>query len=112
MPTALHSRARRVAELGPQVDTARVSHSGARNTGAFSGVAFAIPSDTARTIASQLIATGRADHAWLGVEVETIDQAVAAVEHRLPAHGVTVAQVVKGSPAAKAGLEAATRQVT
>jgi S1-C subfamily serine protease len=75
------------------------------------GIGFAIPSDTARSVSAQLIATGHAAHAWLGVGIETIDPAVAQVVRGLPAHGVTVVRVVKGSPAAKAGLRAARRKV-
>jgi S1-C subfamily serine protease len=76
------------------------------------GIGFAISSDTARSVADQLIAGGRVEHAWLGVEVETIDPDLAKVVRGLPAQGVVVARVVKGSPAAQAGLVAATRQVT
>jgi S1-C subfamily serine protease len=76
------------------------------------GVGFAIPSATARSVSEQLIATGHAEHAWLGVQVATIDPSVARIVRGLPAHGVLVTKVVKGSPAAKAGLKAATQQVT
>jgi putative serine protease PepD len=76
------------------------------------GVGFAIPSATAKSVSEQLIATGHAEHAWLGVEVATIDPSVARVVRGLPSHGVVVVKVVKGSPAAKAGLKAATQQVT
>jgi S1-C subfamily serine protease len=76
------------------------------------GIGFAIPSSTARTVASQLIAHGHAEHPWLGVEIETIDPGVARVVRGLPAHGVVVLRVTKGSPADKAGIVAATRQVT
>jgi putative serine protease PepD len=76
------------------------------------GVGFAIPSATARSVSEQLIATGHAEHAWLGVQVATIDPSVARIVRGLPAHGVLVVKVVKGSPAAKAGLKAATQQVT
>ena len=76
------------------------------------GIGFAISSDTARSVAQQLIAGGHAQHAWLGVQVETIDPDLAKVVRGLPAHGVVVARVVKGSPAAVAGLAAAARQVT
>jgi S1-C subfamily serine protease len=76
------------------------------------GVGFAVPSSTARTVASQLIAHGRAAHPWLGVEIETIDPSVARVVRGLPEHGVVVLRVVKGSPAANAGLQPASRQVT
>ena len=70
------------------------------------GVGFAIPSATARSVAAQLIATGHAEHAWLGIQVATIDPSVAKVVHGLPAHGVLVVRLVKGSPAATAGLKA------
>jgi S1-C subfamily serine protease len=77
------------------------------------GIGFAIPSDTAKSVADQLIATGHARHAWLGVEVETIDPTLMdLLPGKLPASGVAVARVVKGSPAAKAGLKAATHKET
>jgi putative serine protease PepD len=76
------------------------------------GVGFAIPSATARSVSEQLIATGHAEHAWLGVQVATIDPSVARIVRGLPTHGVLVVKVVKGSPAAKAGLKAARQQVT
>ena len=56
------------------------------------GVGFAIPSDTARSVAQQLIAHGSAQHAWLGVRVQAAQ------------NGVRVAKVVGNGPAAKAGL--------
>jgi S1-C subfamily serine protease len=75
------------------------------------GVGFAIPSSTAKGVAGQLITEGHADHAWLGVELATIDPSVAGVVRDLPKQGAEVARVVQGSPAAKAGLKAADRQV-
>ena len=56
--------------------------------------------------------TGHAEHPWLGVRIDEIDPTVAKAIHGLPAHGVEVVKVVKGSPAAKAGLRAATQPVT
>ena len=76
------------------------------------GVGFAIPSDTARGIVRQLIKTGHVDHAWLGVEVETIDPSVAKLVRGLPEHGVVVARVTRNSPAAKAGLHGSSRLVS
>jgi putative serine protease PepD len=76
------------------------------------GVGFAIPSDTAESIEQQLIEHGRAEHGFLGVEGETIDPSAARAMGGLPATGVIVARVDKNSPAAKAGLRAATRQQT
>jgi putative serine protease PepD len=61
-------------------------------SGGNDGVGFAIPSRTVRSVASQLIANGKAEHAFLGVAVETRSGAV------------TVTRVVDGTPAARAGL--------
>jgi S1-C subfamily serine protease len=76
------------------------------------GVGFAVPSDTARSVAAQLLLHGHAEHPWLGVRVEEIDPDLAAVIRGLPSHGAVVVQVVKGSPAARSGLRPGTRQVT
>jgi S1-C subfamily serine protease len=76
------------------------------------GIGFAISSDTAASVARQLLAGGHVKHAWLGVEVETIDPDLAGVVRGLPSQGVVVARVVQGSPAATAGLVAANRHVT
>jgi putative serine protease PepD len=76
------------------------------------GIGFAIPGTTARSVVMQLLSSGHAEHPWLGVEIEPIDPAVANGVRGLPAHGVVVVRVVRGSPAAKAGLRPSTRQVT
>jgi putative serine protease PepD len=65
------------------------------DSGGNDGVGFAVPSNTVQSIASQLISTGKAQHALLGVSVKTAATG-----------GVTVAQVSAGSAAASAGLKA------
>jgi putative serine protease PepD len=62
------------------------------DSGGSDGVGFAIPSNTVRSIVSQLISSGNVSHAYLGVSV----QAVSA--------GVEVEQVRSGTPAQRAGL--------
>jgi putative serine protease PepD len=62
------------------------------DSGGSDGVGFAIPSNLVRTIADQLIATGKAQHALLGVNVQTA------------ANGVSIGDVQSGSAAADAGL--------
>jgi S1-C subfamily serine protease len=76
------------------------------------GVGFAIASNTVRAIVPQLLTTGKARHAWLGVEVAPVDPRLAEIERSLPRQGVFVVRVLKGSPAAKAGLKAGTKQIT
>jgi S1-C subfamily serine protease len=76
------------------------------------GIGFAVPSDTAHSVVDQLIATGHVQHAWLGLQVETIPQGVAGAVHGMPSQGAAVARVVHGGPAAKAGLRAGNRRVS
>jgi S1-C subfamily serine protease len=76
------------------------------------GVGFAIPSATAAGVAHSLITTGHAEHAWLGVELAAVDPSVSGVVRGAPSHGAVIVKVVAGSPAAKAGLEPATKVVT
>jgi putative serine protease PepD len=58
------------------------------------GLGFAIPSDQAKRIAGELVSTGSATHASLGI----------ALTQDPGSHGAAVAQVVEGGPAAAAGL--------
>jgi putative serine protease PepD len=64
------------------------------DSGGNDGVGFAIPSNTVKSIASQLISNGAAQHAYLGVELG--DSGTSA----------RVVSVRANSPAAKAGLRA------
>jgi S1-C subfamily serine protease len=69
------------------------------------GIGFAIPTQSAEPIADQLITNGRIDHAFLGIQGLTIDPASAG-QYQLPVeHGVLVATVADGSPAASTGLQ-------
>jgi putative serine protease PepD len=65
-------------------------------SGGSEGVGFAIPSNTVRPIVDQLIATGKVEHAYLGIRMTPV------------AAGVAVTQVLPGTPAEDAGLKAAT----
>ncbi|MEV0196242.1 trypsin-like peptidase domain-containing protein [Nonomuraea sp. NPDC050691] len=60
------------------------------------GVGFAIPINTAKQVADQLIKGGKVSHAYLGVSVTDATGDVS---------GALVRQVIEGSPAAKAGLQ-------
>jgi S1-C subfamily serine protease len=69
------------------------------------GIGFAIPINTVRDVAAELIDKGRVDHAWIGVSMQTVDEELAQT-FRLPVErGVLVTAVVAGSPADEAGLE-------
>jgi putative serine protease PepD len=64
------------------------------DSGGSDGVGFAIPSNTIKSIATQLISSGKAQHAYLGVELGGNTTAARVVSVRT------------GTPAAKAGLKA------
>jgi putative serine protease PepD len=80
------------------INTAIASLAGGGGVGSQSGnigVGFAIPIDSARSIAKQLVDKGEATHAFLGVRIADAESGGGAV----------VAEVTEGQPAAKAGLE-------
>ena len=68
------------------------------------GVGFAIPIEVARSVADELIRTGRVVHVWLGVEGTDLDGALAE-DLRLDG-GAMVGEVKGGSPAEHGGLAA------
>jgi S1-C subfamily serine protease len=68
------------------------------------GLAFATPIDTARSVADQLVASGKVSRGWLGVEGDDLDDTTAS--QLSVTGGALVAQVSDGSPAQKAGLAA------
>jgi S1-C subfamily serine protease len=74
--------------------------------GGSDGVGFAIPSNTITLIATQLIGSGKVEHAYLGVGVATIPESVAS-DLDLVA-GVELEKVTSGTPAANAGLHGST----
>jgi serine protease Do len=69
-------------------------------------VSFAIPIDLAARIKDQIVATGKVEHARLGVAVQEVNQSLADSFKLDKPEGALVASVEKGSPADKAGLQA------
>ncbi len=75
-------------------------------TGTAEGVGFAVPINSAVRSMEQLIATGRVRYAWVGIRTQTVTPSLAR-RFELPAErGAAIDEVVDGSPAAKAGLQA------
>ena len=73
-------------------------------TGEFTGVGFAIPSQTVAKIVPTLIDEGEYKHPWIGISGRDIDPDLAKVLERDEAVGFLVVTVVEDSPASKAGL--------
>ena len=74
-------------------------------SGGYMGVSFAIPIDVALRVKDQIVATGKASHARLGVAVQQIDQTLAESFGLQKAEGAVVSTVAPNSAAQKAGLQ-------
>ena len=70
------------------------------------GIGFAIPSNSASKVISQLIKYGETRRGWLGVRIQQVTKEIADVEKLEKAEGALVASVSENSPADKAGIKA------
>ncbi len=69
------------------------------------GIGFALPINAAQQIVPQLKETGHVTRGWLGVAVQQINRELAESFGLDKPKGALVAEVVKDSPASKAGIE-------
>jgi S1-C subfamily serine protease len=76
------------------------------------GIGFAIPIDTAREVANEIEKNGHVEHAFLGINGGTITPSLARAVNLPVSKGVLVAEVVKGGPADKAGLQGGSTEAT
>ena len=76
------------------------------------GIGFAVPINTVKTVAAQIIKSGHAEHAFLGISAQPVSQTAAKLFHLPATHGLLVESVQPGSGAAKAGLRAGTHKAT
>lgn len=78
------------------------------------GLGFAIPINTAKRIANELVAKGKVEHPYLGIQMVTLTPELKDNINNNPnsglsvqeEQGILIAKVIPGSPAAKAGLRA------
>jgi 2-alkenal reductase len=70
------------------------------------GIGFAIPSDTVRTVASQLMRAGRVVRPYLGVTSVAVTPQVASYYDLQVKDGILITGVTRGTPAEKASLKA------
>ena len=75
-------------------------------SGGYEGLSFAIPIDVAEQVKDQIVATGHASHARLGVAIQEVNQTFADSFKLASPEGALVSSVDSGSPADKAGLQA------
>jgi serine protease Do len=76
----------------------------ATNSGSFAGIGFAIPINTAKWVANQLIKKGNVDRAYLGVAIGEVSRELADQFGVHRGEGVLVSEVFPNSPAAAAGF--------
>jgi serine protease Do len=74
-------------------------------TGGYQGLSFSIPIDLAVRIKDQIVATGKVQHAKLGVSVQEVGQSFADSFKLESVEGALVSSVERGSPAERAGLK-------
>jgi S1-C subfamily serine protease len=80
-------------------------------TGTTAGIGFAIPINTARRVAEDLITQGRVRRATLGAEGRAIWPGLAQALHLGVEQGVLIERVTPGGPAAQAGIRGGSRSV-
>jgi S1-C subfamily serine protease len=72
------------------------------------GIGFAIPINTVRIVAGQLIKKGKVEHAFIGITAKPVGPEIARLFRLSAKRGLLVATVQPGSGAAAAGLRAGT----
>ncbi|MFB6209734.1 MAG: S1C family serine protease, partial [Candidatus Nanohaloarchaea archaeon] len=80
-------------------------------SGTFSGVGFAIPSNTVKNVVPSLIKNGENRHPWIGVSGIDVNPEIAERMNLKNTTGFLVVSVVEDSPADRAGLQAGERTV-
>ncbi|MGH8737414.1 MAG: Do family serine endopeptidase [Burkholderiales bacterium] len=74
-------------------------------TGGSIGIGFAIPVSTAKMVLEQIVRNGTVTRGWIGVEVQEITAGLADSFKLDETKGVIIAGVLRGGPAAKAGVK-------
>ncbi len=82
------------------VNTAIISKSGGNM-----GIGFAIPVNMAKRITDSLISTGKVERGWLGVSIQPLTAEMAKQFGLENAEGALIGEVMKDSPAEKAGIK-------
>ena len=75
------------------------------------GVGFAVPIDTARDVANQILESGEVEHAFLGISGADLTPEIAGALNLEVDEGALVQRVVPDGPADEAGIEAGDQEV-
>ena len=74
-------------------------------TGEFTGIGFAVPSNTLKKVVPVLIGEGEFHHPWMGISGTDVDPELAKIRGLESSKGFVVVSVIDGSPAEKAGMK-------
>jgi serine protease Do len=74
------------------------------NTGVYSGVGFAIPSNMVQKVVSSLLKNGSYEHPYMGISGITVSPEISNATHLNDTKGILVVDITANSPADKAGI--------
>lgn len=73
-------------------------------TGGYQGIGFAVPSNMVRLVMDQLVQKGKVTRGWIGVTIQELTPELAQEFGLKKSKGALVSDVMKDSPAARAGI--------
>jgi serine protease Do len=73
-------------------------------TGGYQGIGFAVPSNMAKSVMTQLMNEGKVTRGWLGITIQNLTPELAREFNLKKSSGALVTDMFKGSPAEKAGI--------
>jgi len=73
-------------------------------SGGYQGIGFAVPSNMARSVFEQLAKEGKVIRGWIGVTIQDLNADLAGSFGLKSTKGALISDILKGSPAEKAGL--------
>jgi serine protease Do len=74
-------------------------------SGGYMGIGLAIPSKMVQPVIEQIMEKGTVKRAYLGIVMQPVDKELSAALGLDKPEGILISEVVKGSPAAEAGLQ-------
>jgi serine protease Do len=75
------------------------------DSGSFSGMGFAIPTQIVRPVIDQIIRTGKVEHGYIGIAINDVTPENSKFFDLTKSAGAVVSQIEPDSPGAKAGLK-------
>lgn len=77
----------------------------ASSSGGYMGIGFAIPSNMAKHVMDEIIKNGSVERGYMGIVFQELNDDLASSFNLKKSQGILVAEVIKNSPAEKAGIK-------